>query len=378
MITDIRQQYLWLEDRKLTAADRTECDRLALDAAARGRNDLADVYRFASRWFADTPYMEVQTSGSTGIPKRLKAEKRCMVNSAVATCQALGLKKGDSALLTMDLRYIGAQMMVVRALTAGLHLYVQPADGHPMRNERSVADFVAIVPLQLYHTLQNAKETERLARCRTVIVGGGSVDATLCARLQALPCAVYSTYGMTETLSHIALRRLNGIGTTTERYRPLPGVGIKLSTAGSLVINAPGICNRELVTNDIARLYNDGTFDITGRIDNVINSGGVKIQPEQTEERIRRYMTRPFVLTSVPDLRLGEALVLLVEDTETSWQTSENTEIANLLQVLRSNLPRYHAPKQVIYVDKIPLTANGKTDRPACKKLVLSRICKNL
>lgn len=378
MTTDIQQQYLWIEDRKLTIADRSEYPDLAQKAETRGRNDLADVYRFLNCWFSASPTIEVQTSGSTGTPKRLQVEKQCMINSAVATCKALGLQAGYSALLTMDLRYIGAQMMVVRALTAGLRLKVQPAQSHPMMSDKSVSDFVAIVPLQLFHTLQDDEETERLDRCRTVIVGGGSVDPALIQHLQTLHCNVYSTYGMTETLSHIALKHLNGKYGTGGHYRPLPGICLSLSTRHTLTVEAPEICKKILETNDIARIYNDGTFDIIGRIDYVINSGGVKIHPEETEEKIRRYISFPFVLTAVPDIRLGEALVLLIEDETAMHRTDNRDEVQRLLHLLHEVLPRYHAPKHIVYIDRIPTTGNTKTDRPACRKIVLRALDKKL
>lgn len=171
---------------------------------------LRAVYAFLAEWFSPASTVEVQTSGSTGVPKRMRVEKARMMRSAVRTCEFLGLRPGDTALLCMDLKYIGAKMMVVRALVAGLHLWVRRPSGHPLADVEERVDFLSVVPMQLYHTLEQVDERERLSRVRCVIVGGGAVDEVLERQLENLPCRVYSTYGMTETLSHVALRLLNG------------------------------------------------------------------------------------------------------------------------------------------------------------------------
>ena len=177
----------------------------------------------------------------------------------------------------MNLRYIGAMMVVVRSLVAGLNLIVRPASGHPLSDINEPLKFAAMVPLQVYNTLQVLEEKERLKQTDILIIGGGAVDARLEADIQSLPGAVYSTYGMTETLSHIALRRLNGPA-ASEHYHPFSSVHLSLSPENTLVIEAPLVCADILQTNDIARIHPDGSFSILGRKDNVINSGGIKIQ----------------------------------------------------------------------------------------------------
>lgn len=332
---------------------------------ARGRQasdgPMWDVLCFLHEWFSDDPTLVLQTSGSTGVPKKIVVRKDCMMQSARMTCEALALRAGDRALLCMDLRYVGARMMVVRALVADLELVVRAASGHPLADVEEPVDFAAVVPLQLCNSLQDDTERRRLAAIRAVLVGGGAVDGSLCAAVRDFPHGVYSTYGMTETLSHIALRRLNG-PSASDCYTPFEGIGLSLSEEGTLVIEAPMLCDGRLVTNDLVRLMPDGRFEVLGRRDNVINSGGVKIQIEQDERLLRSVIGFPFALTSVPDVRLGQKAVLLA--------AGEFDE-----EVLRGRmagcLAPYHLPRDIFRVERIPETGNGKTDRAACRRLAL-------
>ena len=358
--TEIERQHVGVEGRRFSAADLHELAALSVEEEDEA---LRAVYAFLAEWFSPASTVEVQTSGSTGVPKRMRVEKERMVRSAVRTCEFLGLRPGDRALLCMDLKYIGAKMMVVRALVAGLHLWVRCPSGHPLADVEERVDFLSVVPMQLYNTLGQADERERLARVRCVIVGGGAVDEALERRLEYLPCRVYSTYGMTETLSHVALRPLNG-PEASAGYRPFEGVSLSLSARGTLVIHAPELCVSDLETNDVARLYDDGTFMSVGRADNVVNSGGVKIQIEEEERWLKELIGVPFALTSVPDRQLGEALVLLlVRDFP--------MDDADLFGAMKAFLPRYHVPRHILRVEAVPVAGNGKVDRKACRELAL-------
>lgn len=358
--TDIDQQKITVEGtiwhagrlHELEALNRTETD----DA-------LRAVYQFLTEWFAPSPFVNVQTSGSTGTPKQMAVEKSRMINSACLTCDYLKLKPGDTALLCMNLKYIGAKMMVVRALVAGLQLTVRPASGHPMQTLSDPVDFTAIVPLQLYNSLQVEEEKQKLAACKHILVGGGAVNDDLRRQLQPLSARFYSTYGMTETLSHIALQPLNG-HEAYARYYPFDGVYLTLSPDQTLIINAPAVCKQPLVTNDVAQIFNDGSFVILGRKDNTVNSGGIKIQIETDEELLRHHLDIPFALTSVPDERLGEALVLLLEQ-------DSAPDSAWLQKQMRNWLPSYHTPRLICQTKKIPVTETGKINRAACKELAL-------
>ena len=363
MIFDRQRQRLLLQGMEYTAGD---ISRLVAEGAENCPPALWDLYIFLEKWFDASPVITVHTSGSTGTPKELVVRKDRMMQSARLTCEFLNLQAGDTALLCMNLRYIGAMMVVVRSLVAGLNLIVRPASGHPLSDIEEPLRFAAMVPLQVYNTLRVPEEKERLEQTDILIIGGGAVDDTLEAEISALPTAVYSTYGMTETLSHIALRRLNG-ETASKHYYPFPSVELSLSAESTLVVKAPLICGEVLQTNDIACIYPDGSFTIAGRKDNVINSGGIKIQAEEMEKRLRPFIPVPFVVTSVPDPRLGQALTLLI---------AGQVDVRELESKLQMVLDAYHRPRHIFMTESIPQTENGKTDRAGCR--ILARQMKKL
>ena len=363
MIFDRQRQRLLLQGMEYTAGD---ISRLVAEGAKNCPPALWDLYIFLEKWFDASPVITVHTSGSTGTPKELVVRKDRMMQSARLTCEFLNLQAGDTALLCMNLRYIGAMMVVVRSLVAGLNLIVRPASGHPLSDIEEPLRFAAMVPLQVYNTLRVPEEKARLEQTDILIIGGGAVDDSLEAEISALPTAVYSTYGMTETLSHIALRRLNG-DTASKHYYPFPSVELSLSAESTLVVKAPLICGEVLQTNDIACIYPDGSFTIAGRKDNVINSGGIKIQAEEMEKRLRPFIPVPFVVTSVPDPRLGQALTLLI---------AGQVDVRELESKLQTVLDAYHRPRHIFMTESIPQTENGKTDRAGCR--ILARQMKKL
>lgn len=322
-----------------------------------------DLEEFLADWHSASPTLLVHTSGSTGLPKPILVEKRRMEASARITCKFLGLKQGDSALLCMPLDYIAGKMMVVRAETCGLHLVNIPPSGHPFATVHEKIDFAAMVPLQVYNTLQVAEERQRLMSVRHLIIGGGAVDDNLKSQLADFPNAVWSTYGMTETLSHIALRRLNG-PEATEWYTPFDGVQVFLTDDGCLVIDAPAVHEGKLVTNDIAELRDDNTFRIIGRKDNVICSGGIKIQIEEVERLLHKSLTIPFIITHAQDERFGQVVVLLME-------SGSPAEVSSICQRV---LPKYWQPRHILLVDHLPMTATGKPARKDAESLAEQKL----
>ena len=355
---------------------------------------------FFSEWNNDSDRVLVHTSGSTGKPKPMMVEKKRMLNSARITCDFLGLKPGDSALLCMSLDYIAGKMVVVRSIERHLHLISVSPSGHPLKdidlkdvNGKDVngeITFAAMVPMQVYNTLQVPEERERLTHIRHLIIGGGAIDASLEKELQALPgnIAIWSTYGMTETLSHIALRRING-AEASEWYQPFDSVKISQTEEGCLVIDAPQVCAETLVTNDIVEIepyiYNKvekheevethenvvkHRFRIKGRKDNVICSGGIKIQIEEVEEFLKPHLEKPFMLAKKKDEKFGEIAVLLSEDKEI--KTVEAT-IRRLLSDEKTSGEsektsnhknhKYWIPREFRYVEHLPLTETGKPKR---------------
>lgn len=356
MIFDRQQQRLLLEGKEYAPED---ISRLVAEGAGNCPPALWDLYLFLNEWFDASPVITVHTSGSTGVPKGLVVRKDRMMQSARLTCEFLNLQAGDTALLCMNLRYIGAMMMVVRSLVAGLNLVVRPASGHPLSDVEVPLKFAAMVPLQVYNTLRVPAERKRLEHTDILIIGGGAVDDSLEAELKTIPIAAYSTYGMTETLSHIALRRLNGEA-ASKCYYPFPSVELSLSAENTLIVKAPLICDDVLQTNDIACLCSDGGFTIAGRKDNVINSGGIKIQAEEMENRLQPFIPVPFAVTAVPDPRLGQALTLLI---------AGKPDIKELENKLQAVLETYYRPKHIFITELIPQTENGKIDRIGCRIL---------
>ena len=316
------------------------------------------LFFFLQDWFSELPWVEVQTSGSTGTPKKIRVEKQRMMESARLTCSFLNLQPGNTALLCMPLDYIAGKMMVVRAWVAGLDLYPVEPTSDPLKNSSVLFDFAAMVPLQVYQCLQSAMAKERLKSIRKLIIGGAALDPGMEETLREFPHHVYSTYGMTETLSHIALRKLNG-REASERYIPFPSVTLSLSEENTLIIDAPRVASERLYTNDIAELYEDGSFCILGRKDNIINTGGVKVPAEQIEKLLKPLIQGSFAVTSLPDPKFGEIIVLVTEG-EMNGTSFED-------------LPPYYRPKKIIQMKHIPLTETGKINRKRLKEMMLSR-----
>lgn len=314
---------------------------------------------FKSEWDNDSTMIHVRTSGSTGEPKQMLVDKARMEASARTTCDFLGLRAGDTALLCMSLDYIGAKMMVVRTIVRGLRLVSVEPSGHPFRDVHEPITFAAMVPMQVYNSLSVPEERSRLLEIKHLIIGGGAIDDALAHKLEDFPNAVWSTYGMTETLSHIALRRLNG-AETSDYYTPFDSVSVSLNADNCLVIDAPLICTTTLTTNDIAEIAPDGRrFRVVGRKDNVINSGGIKIQIEAVEHALKGHLDMPYMVTRRKDAKFGEIVALLIE--------SEATDRAR--RVCADVLPKYWQPRAYIIVSALPITGSGKPNRAEAERM---------
>ena len=364
---DRRKQTLLLEGIPLTSED------ILMEWKLLEERDLADksqdmkfrleLFRFLADWFNDSEEMTVQTSGSTGEPKLIRVRKSHMMNSAIATCYQLRLAPGDRVLLCMSLQFIAGKMMVVRSLVAGLDLYLVPPSGYPLKDTNVHFRFAAMVPMQIYNSLQVSLERERLERIAVLLVGGSAVDPKLETALKAFPNPVFASYGMAETLSHIALRRING-PEASDYFTLLPAVKVFLSEDQCLIIDAPMVSDHRLYTNDHAEMRGDGSFRILGRIDNVINTGGIKVQAETLEAFLSDFIDLPFAISSLPDEKFGEIIILAVEGI---------LDDALLTQTLHAeNLPAHQFPKQIISLDRLPRTESGKVNRIALRNLLQS------
>ena len=318
------------------------------------------LYLFLKEWFSSNEKISLHTSGSTGKPKEILVSKSKMLESAAMTCGFFNLNKNDKALLCLSTDFIAGKMMVIRAIYSGMDLYPVDVTGHPLAETSTAIDFAAMIPLQVYNSLSTKIERERLSQIKNIIVGGGALDKELENSLKDLPNSIYSTYGMTETLSHVALRRINGV-MADKYYTALPGININLSAEQTLIIDAPFISNELIITNDIAEINSNGSFRILGRKDNVINTGGVKVLAEEVEEKLKPYIKHNYSITSTPNTKLGEEIVLLIEK-------SENYN--NLEYIIEKEITlSYQQPKKIYRVKSIPLTSSGKIDRVAIKIL---------
>ncbi len=303
---------------------------------------------FLLEWFDDKAYIELHTSGTTGTPKKIRKQKQQLVNSALATGDFFNLKPGDTALLCLPVQYIAGKMMLVRSFILGLQLdYVVPS-ACPLEHIQKEYDFVAMVPLQVENSL------DYLDGIKKLIIGGAAVNKSLSFKLQGVKTAVYETYGMTETITHIAARR---VGETY--FTVLPNVVISATADNCLVVDASAVADEPVITNDLVELGNKGQFCLLGRIDNVVNSGGIKLIPEQLEEKLSKSISKRFLVGGIPDEKLGQKLVLLIEGVEEPLDD-------NIFDVLE----KYEKPKAVYFIPKFPETESGKLKRKEILKLI--------
>jgi o-succinylbenzoate---CoA ligase len=322
------------------------------------------MYGFLVEWLDEKEYVIVKTSGSSGDPKSIRISKQYMVNSALMTGQFLNLCNGDKALMCLSADFIAGKMMLVRAMVLGLKLKATEPSGNPLKHIHEKFDFAAMVPMQVYQIIQDAEGVEKLNAVKNLIIGGAPVRENLRKMIKWLSNRTFSTYGMTETVTHIAMERLNGRN-ADGRLHPLPGVEISADGFGRLIIHAPDIAAMTVETNDLAEIHNEGSFKILGRFDHIINSGGIKIIPEVTEKKIESFIRERFVVSSLHDEKLGEKVVLVIEDMP--WPAEK---INRLKKRLREKLHKTENPKEVIFMATLPETAGRKIDRLEIKNIL--------
>lgn len=316
------------------------------------------VISFLKEWQSDSTKVPVQTSGSTGIPKVFEIEKSKMLNSARMTCNFLNLKEGDTALLCLPVEYISGKMMVVRALERKLKLSVATPSAKPVQNLNVTIDFCAMSPLQVENSLH------KIHFIKNLIVGGAQVSQSLKNKIsQSLKdknteTTVYETYGMSETLSHIALKQIYPV--SEEYFSVFKGIEIALDERRCLKISAPALHPEILQTNDLVELKDYRHFKFLGRIDNVINSGGLKIHPEELESLLHRYIPREAAFLGVNDEKLGQKLVLVIEGSENDVLKLQLNEA---LKEIEKTLSKNHLPKTIHFIPVFPRIPNGKLNR---------------
>ncbi|MBN1549019.1 MAG: AMP-binding protein [Syntrophaceae bacterium] len=339
-------------------------DRHSLIKMALARQTDADsasweksFWRFISDWFSEATHTTVQTSGSTGAPKILKIKKEYFINSARMTLDHLGIIPGMSALLCLPPEYIAGKMMVVRAAVGELELRVIPPQVDRIMEAGLETDFCAMVPLQVEAILNRLEGSKQLEQIRCLLIGGAPISVALEKRISGLGNRIYATYGMTETVSHIALRRISG-PERAPSYRILPGVKVATDENDCLIINAPGLAKGLVRTTDIVRMVGNAEFEILGRRDNIINSGGIKFSPEIIEKKLAPLIADRFIVSSQPDTSLGEKMILIIE---ASGCDRYNLDV--LRQGLQQILHPYECPKGVFFLDAFPSVGNDKISR---------------
>ncbi|WP_372794726.1 AMP-binding protein [Lutibacter sp.] len=351
----------------------------------------SELQFFLKQWFNKENFIQVNTSGSTGNPKLIQLQKKHMVNSALATGTYFHLPKNTKALLCMSPNFIAGKMMLVRALTLGWYIDVVEPTSNPLKNINKQYDFSAMVPLQLNNSLSDIYKIKKL------IVGGGAVSNELLNKIQNINTEVFATYGMTETITHIAVKRLNNFNsvissavekskndkdvilsnplfhnnvieteTNQSHYNLLPNIKISKDNRGCLVIDAPKVSNELVITNDLVELISSTEFKWLGRFDTIINSGGIKLIPEQIEENFAKIIPQRFFVAGITDEILGEKLILVIES---SSDTVSSDEILLNIKNLKL-INRFEIPKEIYFIEQFVETPTNKIHRAETLKLL--------
>lgn len=328
-----------------------------------------EIYLFLLELFSSSLSIVVSTSGSTGHPKKIDLQKKHMIASAKATISFFDLKKDDRIWLCLPVKYIAGKMMIVRAIVGGLNLLYSKPSSMPLYEKETNVDFAAMVPNQVYEMLNSTKGLRQLSKINKLLIGGSELSNELEERLLNISSVnAWHSYGMTETMTHIAMRKLSrsckkGI------FCLLPGISISINKNDQLIIDAPSIGIINLVTNDIANIFEDESFLIIGRVDTVIISGGVKLFPEIIEKKIKQHISGNFFVGGVPDEKLGEKLNLFVENS-----SGDNQSNKLLKKALAVGLKEFELPREIIYLPTFLRTETGKIKR---RKIITKYLARN-
>lgn len=311
------------------------------------------LYSFIGDWISDKDRITVNTSGTTGAPKTITFRKQQFISSAQMTCSYFNLNSHTRALLCLSPGYIAGKMMVVRAFVSGMDLVTLEPSDKPLLGAVGKIDFAAFVPLQVQNLVRDEISRKKFTTIKNVIIGGAPISPSLEKELESCTNAVYATFAMTETLSHIALKRLSR-KTKSDNYFALQGVHFEQDERGCLVVNAPLVSDSPVITNDVIELYDPAHFKWLGRYDNVINSGGIKIHPEILENKLLSAMgTNRFFIASLPDDKLGQKVVMVIE-------SAKGVNKKETKKTVEAYLSKYERPKEYYRIDKFLETPTGK------------------
>jgi len=329
------------------------------------------TFSFIQKWFSGIETFIQRTSGTTGMPKAITITRQQMIASAQLTEQALQLKSGDTALVCLDPEYIAGKMMLVRSFITGMKVIAISPSRNPFHELPPAIsiDFTALVPLQLYELIQSG-EANRLNTIKNLIVGGAELNKEAQKKLAKFSCNIYASYGMTETISHIALQRVNG-ATASEYFAVLPGIKIRNDERGCLEIEASYL-EKKITTNDLVEIKDASRFKWLGRSDNMINSGGIKVIPEKIEAEIQILfdslkINNRFLISSIPDSRLGNKIILVIEG------VLQHDLIKDIKSHLKQKLAPHEVPKEFCMNVDLILSGNGKINRLATTQKLLNQ-----
>ncbi len=321
------------------------------------------IGKFVEEWFNPNSTIQIQTSGSTGKPKIISVQKTRMLYSASLTAQFFDFQFGQNALLCLPVNYIAGKMMIVRAMFSELNLICVNPTQNPLENlpHNWAIDFAPMIPLQ-YQAIENHSS---ISQIKKILLGGSALNEEVEKRANLSEVQLFHGYGMTETLSHIALRKING-DDATPYYTAFPEIKLDVDNRNCLTIESPKLLDEKIITNDVVELINSHQFFWKGRFDYVINCGGIKLHPEIIEKKLQPLINKPFFVTGIKDNHFGEKLVLFIEEKSLSDESIFALKIG-----MEAALDKYEIPKEILFVEKFVVTESGKINRPQTKALAI-------
>ena len=318
-----------------------------------GSDDWNTALRNAiAEWYNDEDDIIMQTSGSTGKPQKITLSKANIRASAQLTQKTFDLKSGDTLLLCLPVHYIAGRMMVYRAIVLGLNLLTIEPSLNPVQHLTDHVSLASFTPMQIANAID--LYVDRLQNIDHILIGGAAVSQPMRQSIRALGLTAYESYGMTETITHVALRRMD----SDRCFHALEGVRFSVDDRGCLVVHVRHLDQQKFITNDLVDLKTNKTFQWLGRIDHVINSGGIKIIPETVEQKIALIIPNRFFVHADKDAKLGEKVALIIEDE--SWSSEEKVEYE---KQMRHILDAYEFPKNIYFLKPFKKTHTGKVNR---------------
>ena len=312
-----------------------------------------NFHQFLNEWENKNDFIEIETSGSTGTPKKIKLLKRSMRVSATNTIEFFNLKEKDCLFLCLPLHTIAAKMMIVRAIVGKMRLIIHKPSKNPLKELNQDVKLISLTPMQMKYVIDES--IHKTSMTQNILLGGAPVDYKLEQKLKEIDsCAVYHSYGMTETASHVAIRKIDK--NQSDLFKAINGVTFTQTNDGCLIINYPTFQNEKIKTNDVVDLKTIDSFVWKGRKDFVINTGGVKVHAEELENKIASFFTKPFFISSIQDSYLGSKIIMIIE-------SKIELDGKKILSQISTMVPPYSVPKEIYYLTTFERTKSGKLNR---------------